>query len=179
MKIRLYWVQYGFDMEFSGSENENDAKSIRLAQIIYICRRQGETLIIHWLHSNRCQINRNMTHFQYFKYIIHWFYVRCPFVPEIMHRRAPEVFLHQKSWNVAIWPIQCRCDVKSLILCKNFSTLIILYFSFLEDFLLDGEIGGHCELNKRLLKAEGEHKSPLQSWYFTYIFCILSILSFF
>jgi hypothetical protein len=28
--------------------------------------------------------------------------LRCPFVPEIMHRRAPEVFLHQKSWNVAI-----------------------------------------------------------------------------
>jgi hypothetical protein len=27
---------------------------------------------------------------------------RCPFVPEIMHRRASEVFLHQLSWNVAI-----------------------------------------------------------------------------
>ncbi|XP_060562426.1 EGF domain-specific O-linked N-acetylglucosamine transferase-like isoform X2 [Ruditapes philippinarum] len=37
--------------------------------------------------------------------------------------------------------------------------------NFQEDFLLDGEIGGHCELNKRLLKAEGEHKSPLQSWF--------------
>jgi hypothetical protein len=28
--------------------------------------------------------------------------LRCPFVPEIMHVRAPEVFLHQLSWNVAI-----------------------------------------------------------------------------
>jgi hypothetical protein len=33
-------------------------------------------------------------------------------VPEIMHGRVPEVFLHQQSWNVAIWPILCRCDVK-------------------------------------------------------------------
>jgi hypothetical protein len=29
---------------------------------------------------------------------------RCPFVPEIMHG--------SKSWNVAIWPIMCRCEVK-------------------------------------------------------------------
>jgi hypothetical protein len=28
--------------------------------------------------------------------------LRCTFVPEIMHGRAPVVFLHQKSWNVAI-----------------------------------------------------------------------------
>ncbi|XP_053377294.1 EGF domain-specific O-linked N-acetylglucosamine transferase-like [Mercenaria mercenaria] len=37
--------------------------------------------------------------------------------------------------------------------------------NFKEDFLLEGEIGGHCELHKNLLKAEGEHKSPLQSWF--------------
>ncbi|XP_054866391.1 EGF domain-specific O-linked N-acetylglucosamine transferase isoform X2 [Amphiprion ocellaris] len=34
-----------------------------------------------------------------------------------------------------------------------------------EDFIQTGEIGGHCRLNKRALAAEGEHKSPLQSWY--------------
>ncbi|XP_046882342.1 EGF domain-specific O-linked N-acetylglucosamine transferase [Hypomesus transpacificus] len=34
-----------------------------------------------------------------------------------------------------------------------------------EDFLQQGEIGGHCRLNKRALSAEGDHKSPLQSWY--------------
>jgi hypothetical protein len=28
--------------------------------------------------------------------------LRCPFVPEIMHGKAPEVFLHLLSWNVAI-----------------------------------------------------------------------------
>lgn len=33
-----------------------------------------------------------------------------------------------------------------------------------EDFIQMGEIGGRCRLNKRLLAAEGEHKSPLQSW---------------
>ncbi|XP_069793200.1 EGF domain-specific O-linked N-acetylglucosamine transferase isoform X2 [Narcine bancroftii] len=34
-----------------------------------------------------------------------------------------------------------------------------------EDFLQEGEIGGHCKLNKKALMAEGEHKSPLQSWF--------------
>ncbi|XP_075952262.1 EGF domain-specific O-linked N-acetylglucosamine transferase isoform X2 [Anarhichas minor] len=34
-----------------------------------------------------------------------------------------------------------------------------------EDFIQTGEIGGCCRLNKRSLAAEGEHKSPLQSWY--------------
>jgi hypothetical protein len=33
-------------------------------------------------------------------------------VPEIIHERAPEVFLHHISWNVAIWPLLCWCDVK-------------------------------------------------------------------
>jgi hypothetical protein len=28
--------------------------------------------------------------------------LRCPFMPEIMHRRALEVFLHQYRWNLAI-----------------------------------------------------------------------------
>jgi hypothetical protein len=28
--------------------------------------------------------------------------LKCPFVPEIIHERAPEVFLHHISWNVAI-----------------------------------------------------------------------------
>ncbi|XP_066527384.1 EGF domain-specific O-linked N-acetylglucosamine transferase [Hoplias malabaricus] len=34
-----------------------------------------------------------------------------------------------------------------------------------EDFLQQGEIGGFCRLNSRALEAEGEHKSPLQSWF--------------
>uniref|UniRef100_A0A6Q2Y002 EGF domain-specific O-linked N-acetylglucosamine transferase n=1 Tax=Esox lucius TaxID=8010 RepID=A0A6Q2Y002_ESOLU len=34
-----------------------------------------------------------------------------------------------------------------------------------EDFLQTGEIGGRCSLDSRALAAEGEHKSPLQSWF--------------
>ncbi|KAK1799549.1 hypothetical protein P4O66_000430 [Electrophorus voltai] len=34
-----------------------------------------------------------------------------------------------------------------------------------EDFLQLGEIGGHCRLNSSALEAEGQHKSPLQSWF--------------
>lgn len=33
-----------------------------------------------------------------------------------------------------------------------------------EDFIQKGEMGGCCRLNKQALSAEGEHKSPLQSW---------------
>uniref|UniRef100_A0A3B3DCH5 EGF domain-specific O-linked N-acetylglucosamine (GlcNAc) transferase n=1 Tax=Oryzias melastigma TaxID=30732 RepID=A0A3B3DCH5_ORYME len=36
---------------------------------------------------------------------------------------------------------------------------------FQEDFIQMGEIGGLCKLNKQALAAEGDHKSPLQSWY--------------
>uniref|UniRef100_A0A673HZS8 EGF domain-specific O-linked N-acetylglucosamine transferase n=1 Tax=Sinocyclocheilus rhinocerous TaxID=307959 RepID=A0A673HZS8_9TELE len=34
-----------------------------------------------------------------------------------------------------------------------------------EDFLEQGEIGGHCSLNSKALAAEGTHKSPFQSWF--------------
>ncbi|XP_059393853.1 EGF domain-specific O-linked N-acetylglucosamine transferase [Carassius carassius] len=34
-----------------------------------------------------------------------------------------------------------------------------------EDFLEQGEIGGHCSLNSKALAAEGTQKSPLQSWF--------------
>jgi hypothetical protein len=45
--------------------------------------------------------------------------LRSPFVPEIMHGRAPEVFLHQLSLNVAIWQLLCRCNVKPKIKIKT------------------------------------------------------------
>uniref|UniRef100_A0A8C5CNR5 EGF domain-specific O-linked N-acetylglucosamine transferase n=1 Tax=Gadus morhua TaxID=8049 RepID=A0A8C5CNR5_GADMO len=35
----------------------------------------------------------------------------------------------------------------------------------LEDFIQHGEMGGHCSLSRASLAAEGDHKSPLQSWY--------------
>ncbi|XP_062842194.1 EGF domain-specific O-linked N-acetylglucosamine transferase [Trichomycterus rosablanca] len=34
-----------------------------------------------------------------------------------------------------------------------------------EDFLQQGEVGGRCRLNSDALKAEGQHMSPLQSWF--------------
>ncbi|XP_069142595.1 EGF domain-specific O-linked N-acetylglucosamine transferase-like isoform X1 [Argopecten irradians] len=36
---------------------------------------------------------------------------------------------------------------------------------FREDVFTEGQVGGHCELDKKALKDEGEHKSPLQSWF--------------
>lgn len=34
-----------------------------------------------------------------------------------------------------------------------------------EDTLKPGQVGGKCRLNSALLKQNGDHKSPLQSWY--------------
>ncbi|XP_071081887.1 EGF domain-specific O-linked N-acetylglucosamine transferase-like [Haliotis cracherodii] len=34
-----------------------------------------------------------------------------------------------------------------------------------EDLLDNGKIGGHCQLDKASLARQGDHKSPLQSWY--------------
>jgi hypothetical protein len=53
--------------------------------------------------------------------------LRCQFVSEIMHGGAPEVFLHQLSLNVAIWPILCRCDVKTQSKTKTKQKLCSLY----------------------------------------------------
>jgi protein O-GlcNAc transferase len=39
------------------------------------------------------------------------------------------------------------------------------YKSFRENIFQLGEVGGYCDLDKRLLNDQGEHKSPLQSWY--------------
>ncbi|XP_019859719.1 PREDICTED: EGF domain-specific O-linked N-acetylglucosamine transferase-like [Amphimedon queenslandica] len=39
------------------------------------------------------------------------------------------------------------------------------YRSFRENIFEPGEVGGHCRLDKPLLREQGGHKSPLQSWY--------------
>ncbi|XP_075039512.1 EGF domain-specific O-linked N-acetylglucosamine transferase [Mixophyes fleayi] len=36
---------------------------------------------------------------------------------------------------------------------------------FKEDFLREGEIGGHCDLDAQKLLSQGHRKSPLQSWF--------------
>ena len=47
-------------------------------------------------------------------------------------------------------------------------------FSFLEDIFEEGEIGGHCKLDLDTLRENGEHKSPLQSWYIEPVHVIYS-----
>jgi len=32
-------------------------------------------------------------------------------------------------------------------------------------FLLKGQVGGHCKFDSVKFKQQGDHKSPLQSWY--------------
>ncbi|XP_054717643.1 EGF domain-specific O-linked N-acetylglucosamine transferase-like [Uloborus diversus] len=34
-----------------------------------------------------------------------------------------------------------------------------------DDVIKEGQVGGKCKLKQKLLKLQGEHKSPLQSWY--------------
>lgn len=36
---------------------------------------------------------------------------------------------------------------------------------FKEDFIQEGEIGGHCDLDSQTLLSQGDRKSPLQSWF--------------
>ena len=43
--------------------------------------------------------------------------------------------------------------------------MAVYFCSFLEDIFHEGEVGGHCKLNSALLRKQGEHKSPLQSWF--------------
>lgn len=65
-----------------------------------------------------------------------------------------------------------RCSVDKLASHSNKLTHLVLHslyvFSFLEDIFEEGEIGGHCQLNSEAIRTNGEHKSPLQSWYFTH-----------
>ncbi|UYV74183.1 EOGT [Cordylochernes scorpioides] len=49
----------------------------------------------------------------------------------------------------------------------DFSSLLTIPqpMKYREDVIKEGQIGGRCQLNKKLLKSMGQHKSPLQSWY--------------
>lgn len=39
-----------------------------------------------------------------------------------------------------------------------------LSFRYRDDVIREGQVGGYCKLNKELLRDQGQHKSPLQSW---------------
>lgn len=55
-----------------------------------------------------------------------------------------------------------------LHLVIHIKTLHLKYFvirnRYREDIIKPGQVGGHCQLDVNILKSQGEHKSPLQSW---------------
>ncbi|RUS70729.1 hypothetical protein EGW08_021507 [Elysia chlorotica] len=86
--------------------------------------------------------------------------------------RKNELTMYCKPHSKEDSSLQCA---KYLRYCK--ATNIYLDFSskpitkgnerdrYREDILGPGLVGGHCELDKAGLRAQGEHKSPLQSWF--------------
>ena len=42
---------------------------------------------------------------------------------------------------------------------------LVAFIRFLEDIFREGEVGGHCQFKQELHRQQGEHKSPLQSWF--------------
>ena len=40
-----------------------------------------------------------------------------------------------------------------------------IIYSFLEDIFEEDEVGGRCQFNAEVHRGQGEHKSPLQSWF--------------
>ncbi|KAF2981120.1 hypothetical protein EK904_010422 [Melospiza melodia maxima] len=49
--------------------------------------------------------------------------------------------------------------------CTKTDGLFLICIRFKEDFFQKGEIGGHCTLDVQAFLAEGQRKSPLQSWF--------------
>ena len=78
---------------------------------------------LHLSHIHLLYIKSSFYKFLVCFYCLYWW---CPLVPEIIHGGAPEVFLHQQSWKVAILPLQCWCDVK-----PNQTKRLYWYLTFL------------------------------------------------
>lgn len=57
------------------------------------------------------------------------------------------------------------CRAEHIYLDFRKANLTSGYNRYREDVFQNGEIGGHCNLHLQSLKAEAEHKSPLQSWF--------------
>ena len=73
---------------------------------------------------------------------------------EFLFRPEKVWWVCQSSW----WHLQ-EVRHRSLFEAK------ISFWSFRENIFEEGEVGGHCRLDKALLREQGDHKSPLQSWY--------------
>lgn len=57
------------------------------------------------------------------------------------------------------------CKAKNIYMDFRKADLKSGYDRYREDLFPENEIGGHCKLDLKSLKAEHEHKSPLQSWF--------------
>lgn len=57
------------------------------------------------------------------------------------------------------------CRAKKIYLDFTKADLKTGHNRYREDLFKPGEIGGHCAMDRARLLAEGEHKSPLQSWF--------------
>ncbi|XP_061474656.1 EGF domain-specific O-linked N-acetylglucosamine transferase isoform X2 [Rhineura floridana] len=82
--------------------------------------------------------------------------------------RMDEVKTHCRPKAMGDSSLQCS---RYLQYCRATNLYIDLrtpkrnYDRFNEDFFQKGEIGGHCNLDIQTFLAEGQRKSPLQSWF--------------
>ncbi|ETE70972.1 putative glycosyltransferase AER61, partial [Ophiophagus hannah] len=82
--------------------------------------------------------------------------------------KMKDVKNHCKPKNAGDSSLECS---RYLQYCKAANLYIDLrhpernHDRFNEDFFKKGQIGGHCSMNTKAFLAEGQQKSPLQSWY--------------
>jgi len=57
------------------------------------------------------------------------------------------------------------CEAKNIFIDFRNVNFVTSSDRYKENLFREGDIGGHCELNRNLLSQQGAHKSPLQSWY--------------
>ncbi|KAG8127983.1 putative EGF domain-specific O-linked N-acetylglucosamine transferase protein [Naja naja] len=82
--------------------------------------------------------------------------------------KMKDVKSHCKPKNAGDSSLECS---RYLQYCKATNLYIDLrhpernHDRFNEDFFKKGQIGGHCSMNTQAFLAEGQQKSPLQSWY--------------
>ncbi|XP_075704070.1 EGF domain-specific O-linked N-acetylglucosamine transferase-like isoform X2 [Rhinoderma darwinii] len=85
----------------------------------------------------------------------------------VMERLAEaQVFCHPREQGDSL--LACSCH---LLHCRATNLYLDLrnprrsQDRFKEDFIQEGEMGGHCDLDSQKLLSQGDRKSPLQSWF--------------
>lgn len=72
-------------------------------------------------------------------------------------------FFNQKcQYMLYLWLLYLF--ISKIYYWKEVIKLIIFHTRYRDDVIREGQVGGYCKLNKKLLKQQGQHKSPLQSW---------------